>query len=240
MLITFGCSLTLDNYKKTWANILAEKLHCKLLNLAQRGSGIDFITKRLLLYPFKKKDKVGIMLPSADRFDWYVDKNSHVQNEAVSIAAWQNGKSRSLINLNGEMSNSYGFCLSGGWHRGIKKYYYKYYYSELKSRLDFWQNVYTIQLHLKKIKVPYFFTSAYRIDNNIEQELNRSFTKDKTVEKIIKCIDMKNFIWYKDKKGFLDFCHDKNYKFEGHYPVEEAHNTFVNEILLKSAKKILF
>jgi hypothetical protein len=232
-LITLGCSYTKDFYQKTWADYLAEKLSYELINLAQRGAGLDFVVKRLLHFNLDVKNStVVIMLPSADRFDWYVDKGSPLQLEALKIASWQNGKEPNLVSLDGEINKDHGFCLSGGNYRGIKKYWFKYFYTELKAELDFWNNVLFLQLYLNNVGVPYFFTSAHNLDQLVEEENNLGKSKV-SCNNIISKIDKNKFILGENNIGFLDFCKKNKFEFIETHPVEAAHKKFVEEIMIK-------
>lgn len=238
-LITAGCSLTLDNYQKTWPDYLAEKLSYKLINLAQRGAGLDFIVKRIMQYEIDSKNSlVAIMLPSADRFDWFIDFGSPLQKDALDIASWQDGKKPSLVLPTGEKNLNSGYCLSGGQHRGIKKYWFKYFYSESKAEIDFWHNVFFLQLYLEKCKVKYFFTSAYDLNQLIEQKINLGKTKNLNISMINK-IDQTKFILYKEKIGFLNFCKQNNFEFDGH-PNTFAHLNFVENVIIPKLNEKLF
>lgn len=232
-LVALGCSLTKDNYQKTWADYLSEKLNLPLQNIAARGAGLDYLSKRLLTFDLKSSDLVAIMLPSADRFDWFLDDDSPIKCNAVSISSWQNGKGPGLVDLNGSDVDGFGFSLTGGNHRGYKKYWYKYFYSQTKAELDYWAYVTTIQNFLEVKKIKYFFTSAYDKDFLIENFKNVSDT-NKSYEKILKNINFDNFIYYKSQYGFLTFCRENNFPLiiNDHYPETVAHEKF-SEYLCK-------
>jgi hypothetical protein len=94
-LIACGCSFTIDNYQNTWPNFLSEELNVELINIAARGAGLDFISKRLITYISKNKQadiSVAVMLPSADRFDLYVDEGNPQKIDFLNISGWQGGK----------------------------------------------------------------------------------------------------------------------------------------------------
>jgi hypothetical protein len=233
-LITFGCSLTIDFYQKTWPHYLAKKLSYNLINLAQRGAGLDYIVKRLVQEKINPENSlVAIMLPSADRFDWFIDLESPLQKEAVSIASWQDGKEPYLILPSGEKSLKNGYCLSGGQHRGIKKTWFKYFYSEAKAELDLWNHVLFLQLYLSSCKIKYFFTSAYDLDQLIEQKINKGKSQNLSFSFISK-LDKTKFIMYKESTGFLNFCKHKQLNFDtaDQYPDTTAHLQFVEDVLM--------
>ena len=239
-LITFGCSLTFDCYQKTWADYLAEKLSYNLINLAQRGAGLDFIVKRLTHENINPTESlVAIMLPSADRFDWFIEKGSPLQKEAIDIASWQDGKNPFLILPTGEKSLENGYCLSGGHHRGMKKYWFKYFYSETKTELDFWHNVLFLQLYLNELGIKYFFTSAYDLNQLIEQEINKGKSKNLSISLISK-MDKTKFILYKEEIGFLNFCKSNNLEFDekNQHPNTSAHLNFVENVIIPKLKYI--
>ena len=225
-LVALGCSLTLDNFQKTWPDYLAEHLNLQCDNLGARGAGMDFIKNRLLSYRLISSDIVIIMLPSADRFDWYIDQGNPLQQNALNIASWQNGKHGDFVQLDGSLSDSSGFVLSGGEHRGEKRTWYKYFYSEYKASLDFWNSVYFLELYLKNKNIKYRFTSAYDKNQLIEQPINCGTDQDVTSIPAIRKIDFRNFIYYKNDKGFLSFTSEHKFEFVDHYPVTNAHKKF--------------
>ncbi len=225
-LIALGCSFTLDNYQKTWADYLAEHLNLRLDNLGARGAGMDFVTNRLLSYRLISSDTVIIMLPSADRFDWYIDQGNPLQQNAINIASWQNGEHSDFVQLDGSLSNRSGFVLSGGEHRGEKRTWYKYFYSEYKASLDFWNSVYFLELYLKNKNIKYRFTSAYDKHQQIEQSLNRGTDQSITSIPAIRNIDFTKFIYYKQDKGFLSFTSEHKFKVSNNHPVTQAHKKF--------------
>ena len=232
-LVAVGCSLTKDNYQKTWPDYLSDLLNLPLDNIGARGAGLDFLSKRLLSYNLQKDDLIGIMLPSADRFDWYVEDNSFLQEHALTIAAWQNGKFPSLLDLDGNNHQTHGFVFSGGNHRGYKKYWYKYFYSQYKAELDYWANVILIQNFLETKNIDYFITSAYDKDFFIENKMNVG--KINSQNKIIDHVNFNRFIYY-NNKGFVSFSKDNNYSFIKHYPGTEAHKHYA-EYLYQNLKK---
>lgn len=225
-LVSLGCSLTKDFYQNTWPNFLSKKLNLECVNIGARGAGLDFLSKRLLSFDLQIDDFVVIMLPSADRFDWYVEHGDLLSSQALKISSWQDGKSTSLINLDGGISEEYGFSLTGGNHRGIKKYWYKYFYSQEKAELDYWAYVVLIQNFLKIKNISYLFTSAY--DKNFLIENKNNTGKSYFNNKIISHIDFDNFYYYKKDKGFLSFCKKYNFEIINNHPVESAHRNFSN------------
>jgi hypothetical protein len=238
-LVTTGCSLTFDNYQKTWANFLSDRLGLELINIASRGAGIDFICKRLITYLHDKDPtqyKVFIMIPSSDRFDYYVDSDHLLKNDFLKISSWQQGNKPSFMSLDGSLSNDNGYSLTGGWRRGYKKKYYKYYYNKTFSSINYWFNVLYIQNFLKLNNYTYNFTSAYHIDQTIEQEYNSLGEIDYINH--IKLIDFNQFILYQNQSGFLDYVKDKNYEIIKNHPIEEAHENYVDEVLLPKLESI--
>ena len=197
------------------------------VNLGARGAGLDFLSKRLLSYCLEKNDYVAIMLPSSDRFDWYIDYDSPLQKEALQTASWQNGKSPELLDINGNTSLQSGYCLSGGEHRGYKKYWFKYFFSETKASLDYWSTVVFLQRYLESENIQYFFTSAYNKDDLIEQPCNKSSSTNQVISHIKSKIDFTKFVYYNADKGFLDFAKQNNFEyFDKNYPGTKAHKSF--------------
>jgi hypothetical protein len=240
-LITAGCSFTIDNYQKTWADYLAISLNYKLVNVAGRGAGLGFISKRLIL-SLQDEDPnnvlVGIMLPSSDRFDYYVDKAHVLKNNFINISSWQDGKNPSLINLDGTLSTESGYSLTGGEPRGDKKHWYKLFYNPTESYINYWFNVVLIQNYLKLHKFKYFFTSAYNLKNTIEQSVNQNLEPIECSD-LTKLVDFDNFILYKERLGFLDYVKLEGFNIVDHYPETQAHEKFVADIIVPQVNKCL-
>lgn len=77
-LVTVGCSITKDNYQKTWANFLLESIDYELLNIGACGASISFLSKRSILELSNhdpNQTVVVVMLPSSNRVDLYMDQN---------------------------------------------------------------------------------------------------------------------------------------------------------------------
>lgn len=235
-LITIGCSFTKDNYQLTWADYLADKLNMTLENIGARGAGIDFLSKRLIYHTTKNScDLVAIMLPSIDRFDWYIDNSHPLLKNAVKISSWQNGQNSSLIKINGELSDDSGYCLSGGEIRGDKKFWYKFYYNESSMLLNYWKTVYDIQNYLNHKKIKYFISMAYDRDFLVEQKENITGSDDSHLF-FFSIIDWSKFIFYENNRGFLSYVKDKNFRQEKNHPVSESHKSWTDEILLPAIK----
>ena len=233
-LTTAGCSFTLDNYQKTWANYLSEELDHKLTNLGARGAGIDFIAKRVMYHcSHSNTDLIVVMLPSVDRFDWYLDQHHPLRAEGMSIASWQNGTGPSLVTLDGQLSNIEGYSLSGGEIRGHKRHWFKYYYSESSALLNYWTTVYNLENFFKVKKIPYYFTTAYDKNNLVEQSYNQTQNTG-NFSWIFDCINWNRFIFYQTDRGFLSFTQDRNFSVLHNHPVTAAHKSWVDDILLPS------
>jgi hypothetical protein len=235
-LTTAGCSFTLDNYQNTWANYLAEGFGCELTNLGARGAGIDFIAKRIMYHcGHNDTDLIVVMLPSVDRFDWYLDQHHPLRAAGTSIASWQNGQGPSLVTLDGQLSDTEGYSLSGGEIRGHKHHWFRYYYSETSALLNYWTTVYNLENFFKVKNIPYYFTTAYDRDNLVEQAHNQTQTTG-NFSWIFDCIDWDRFIFYQDTKGFLSFTQDQKFSVMRGHPVAAAHKAWVNSILLPNIK----
>lgn len=231
-LLAAGCSFTKDNYQKTWPDYLSYATASHLHNIGARGAGIDFIAKTVMFHSTKDHyDLVAIMLPSADRFDWYVDTGLPIKQSAVSIASWQDGQGPSLVRIDSSLSLDSGFCLSGGEMRGDKKYWYKYYYSESGATLNYWFTVYALQNFLEIKKINYVMFTAYDRDSLIEQGSN-SQNNDHQHRFFYDVIDWSKFIFYQSDLGFLSFVKDHQFAVERNHPVTQAHEKWVQEIIL--------
>ena len=231
-LTTAGCSFTLDNYQNTWANYLAEGLGHELTNLGARGAGIDFIAKRVMYHcSHNSTDLMVVMLPSVDRFDWYLDQYHPLRADGMSIASWQNGSGPSLVTLDGQVNYTEGYSLSGGEIRGHKCHWFKYYYSETSALLNYWTTVYNLENFFKVNDIPYYFTTAYDKNNLVEQSYNQTKNTG-NFSWIFDCIDWDRFIFYQTDRGFLSFTQDRKFNVLHNHPVTAAHKSWVDDILL--------
>lgn len=231
-LLTAGCSFTKDNYQKTWAIYLAEELRYELTNIAARGAGIDFTTNRILYECLKEKyDLVIIMLPSVDRMDLYTDKNHPLKQQYLDISSWQDGKSPDFVALDGQLTKDHGYVLSGGEIRGLKKYWFKYYYNETSALLSYWSKVFLLENFFKTKQIKYKFHMAYDKNSLVEQPVNAS-GDDQIYDCLWNNMDWAHFIFYKNTKGFLSFVKDHHYQIIKNHPESLAHEKWVKEILL--------
>jgi hypothetical protein len=231
-ILTAGCSFTKDNYQKTWANYLADELGYLLHNIAARGAGIDFITNRILHECLKEKyDLVMVMLPSVDRMDLYVDATHPMKQQYLDISSWQDGKSPDFVTLDGKLTKNYGYAMSGGEIRGLKKYWFKYYYNETAALLSYWSKIYLLENFFKNHQINYKFHMAYDKHSLAEQQTNAS-GDDKIHDCLWNNMDWDNFIFFQTNKGFLSFSRDKDFEIIRNHPVSMAHESWVNEILL--------
>lgn len=232
-LVTAGCSFTLDNYQETWADYLAQRLDYKLTNLGARGAGIDFVSKRIMYHCSRNAtDLMVVMLPSVDRFDWYLDQHHPLKDNGISIASWQNGLNASLVTLDGQLSNVEGYSLSGGEIRGHKQHWFKYYYSETSALLNYWTAVYSLENFFKIKNIPYYFSTAYDRDNLVEQSYNQTQNSG-NFSWIFDCIDWNRFVFYQTNRGFLSFAKDRKFDIVNNHPVTQAHSSWVNDVVLK-------
>lgn len=231
-LLTAGCSFTKDNYMKTWADYLAHELGYELHNIAGRGAGIEFITNRILYECLREKyELVVIMLPSVDRVDLYIDENHPLKQNYLEISSWQDGKSPGFVTLDGAITKDHGYVLSGGEHRGLKKYWFKYYYNETSAVLSYWSKIFLLENFFKTHQIKYRFHMAYDKNSLVEQAVNAS-GDDQCYEYLWSQMDWSNFIFYKETQGFLSFTRDNQFDIIKNYPVTEAHKKWVDQILV--------
>jgi hypothetical protein len=238
-LITAGCSFTKDHYQNTWADFLAQELDCNLLNIGARGAGLDFVSKRLMIALNNLEPKnalVGILLPSMDRFDCYVDSAHAAKNHLLGISSWQNGSDPLFVTLDGELSRDHGYCLNGGEPRGIKKHWYKYYYSSTAAYINYWFNIVNIQNFLMLKGFNYFFSSAYDLDQAIEQDNNQD-GQEIEYHTMKQLVDFDQFILYQNQQGFLSFVRDGQYDIVKNHPTVQAHYDYVRQVILPGINK---
>ena len=231
-LLTAGCSFTKDNYQKTWADYLADEIEYDLTNIAARGAGIDFVTTRILHECLRQPyDLIVIMLPSVDRIDLYVDSQHPLKNEFLDITSWQDGAAPDFVTIDGRLSKEHGYAMSGGQIRGLKKYWFKYYYNETSALLSYWSKVFFLENFFKNHNINYKFSMAYDKHNIVEQNTNNS-GDDRAYEFLWANIDWKNFIFDQATNGFLTFVKNNQYKIIKNHPETAAHSAWVKQILL--------
>jgi hypothetical protein len=231
-LVAAGCSLTKDFRQLTWPDYLAQHLNSALVNVAARGAGMTFVSRRLMmcLESYTSKDVlVAVMLPSSDRFDCYVDHNHELRQDFVAAASWQNGSNPSLVNLDGSLSTNHGYCLTGGQHRDVKKAWYKYYHNATAAWIDYWFAVINLQNYLRVRRFQYVFVTAYDLYQTVEQSSNMGYIE---YDDMLNLVDFSRFAFYQHQRGFLSFARDHNHEFVEHYPVTQAHEHFVESVLL--------
>jgi hypothetical protein len=240
-IITTGCSFTKDHYQKTWADYLSKQIkNSQINNIAARGSGIDFLTTRLMFECVTQKpDLVVILFPSADRFDWYLDSEHPLVSHATSVASWQNGKNPTLINIDGSLSDLHGYSLTGGENRGYKKFWYKYYYNEESISLNYWSKIVLLQNYLDNNQIKYCFSLAYDQDDLVEQQIRKKDKCKTDLTWLYSQINWNNFALFNQTQGFLSFCKAKNFDIVKNHPVTEAHQAWTSEILMPTISKVL-
>jgi hypothetical protein len=237
-LLTAGCSFTKDNYQKTWADYLALDLNATLTNAAARGAGIDFVTTRVLYQCTQHRyDLVVIMLPSLDRIDLYVDETHPLRDNYRDISSWQNGTAPEFTQINGDLSTTEGFSLSGGEARGYKRYWYKYYYTEASALITYWTKVYLLENFFKNQNINYKFTMAYDKNMLIEQPKNIRNSISNQYNFLHQAIDWENFIFYNHAQGFLSFAKNFNYDVINNHPVAQAHKDWCDTVILPELYK---
>jgi hypothetical protein len=233
-LVTAGCSFTKDCYQKTWADYLSQELDCDLINAGARGAGLDFISKRLMVLLNSIDPSgvlVGVMLPSIDRFDCYIDSAHATKSHLLSISSWQNGENPLFVTLDGELSTQHGYCLTGGEPRGIKKYWYKYYYNSTAAYINYWFNIINIQNFLVSKGFQYFFTSAYDLDSTVEQPCNQDIHPVEYTG-MMQLVNFDPFVLYQHNQGFLSFVEQQGHSIIKHHPIEQAHCDYVQQIIM--------
>jgi hypothetical protein len=233
-LVVGGCSFTQDYQISTWPYYLARAFNWNLVNTAARGAGMDFVSKRLMVELSNHepaKTQVVIMLPSADRFDLYIDQTNPMFDDMLSVSSWQGNQYPELVNLDGTKSVTKGYSLTGARPRAIKQYYYKYLYSDTQSTVNFWFRVIAIQNYLKVKNFSYYITMVHNVDDLKEgQEFN---TAVDGATDLLKLIDWDRFVFYNQHQGFLDFFHDKNFgTIDGYHANTAAHQAWTEQILL--------
>jgi hypothetical protein len=235
-VIAAGCSLTKDFKQQTWPDYLSQALDAELVNVAARGAGMRFVSRRTMMALEQYSSDsvlVAIMLPSSDRFDCYVDSDHVMRDEFVNIASWQDGAVPGLVGLDGSVTTRNGYCLTGGQHRKLKKAYYKYYHNTTAAWIDYWFDVINLQNYLRLRRFKYVFTMAYDLYHTVEQPVNLGAIE---YDDMLNLVDFSRFVFYQHQRGFLSFARDQGHEFMQHYPVHQAHEEFVQTIIMPKLK----
>lgn len=230
-LVTAGCSFTMDWRQRTWADYLSTALNLQLVNVGARGAGMSFVSRRAMmaLEEFNSNDTmVAVMLPSSDRFDYYVDSRHVLASDFVSDSCWQNG-GPALVGLDGTIGTHHGYSLTGGQARGHKKHWYKYYYNTTAAWIDYWFDIVNLQNYLRLRRFKYHFIMAYDLYQTVEQNTNLGSIE---YDDMLKLVDFSRFVWYQHQRGFLSFVHDHKFEYLDRHPGTLAHENFVEQVLL--------
>jgi hypothetical protein len=230
-IYTFGCSFTKDNYQKTWADLLSDRLQALLENRAERGAGSDFLLKRLFTSTDICPDDslVVIMWPSADRFDLWTDASvPHLVND-INTASWPDGVQPKFIDYHGIYRVDAGFNCNGSVPRGFKHKWFKFFYSAHKATHDWYCNIISSQLYLQTRKIKYVMASSFPLVMPLHYHVGAV----DIVPEIFDQIDQEKFVSNSKHQGFYGFCSDRNTEwFDKNHPKTSAHSIWVDDILI--------
>ena len=70
------------------------------------------------------------MLPSADRFDLYVNSSTPHLQQDIKYTSWPDGKEPAFVDYKGQYNKDHGWYMNGAVPRGYKNNYYKYFYNQ--------------------------------------------------------------------------------------------------------------
>ena len=117
-IIVLGASLTDSNWW-TWKDFVEMDTGCKLVNLAKKGCGNEFMTHSLVKNKnlLDENTLVIAMLTSIDKFDWFVGVNEFNKLLNEKHAPIDFGKHN-------------GFWCTGCWFPGKKQIYHDNFYNE--------------------------------------------------------------------------------------------------------------
>jgi hypothetical protein len=229
-LFVYGCSLTKDNYIKTWADLLAEKFDYKLSNFAERGAGYTYITQKILECDNFDNALCVIMWPSADRLDLYVNSATPHLVTDINNASWLDGKKASFVDYNGGYNNQTGWYMNGAVPRGYKHYYYKFFYNQTTHVNAAWASIVSIQNYLNHKGVKYVMCNSYPLLNLIQ------YQDDGVCDfnyKLYQQINLDKFVKNADVGGFIELAKKNNYPFfNTHYPSTDAHEWYLTNYII--------
>jgi len=236
-IVTFGCSLSKDNYQDVWADILSERIDAELVNYAERGAGYAFISDILVKNIDNLKDSLCvIMWPSCDRFDlWVNNETPHLQKE-LKYTSWLDGKTPKFCDLNGVYSDNVGYHLSGAVPRGVKHIYYKYFYSQESHVNNAWKTIVMVQSFLAMHGIEYIMCSSYPLMKLTQYHIDTP--NDIFNSSFLSQIDLDKFVDDSMDDGFIQFAKRVGSEFfDAHHPKTEAHSLYVDKKILPLLNK---
>jgi hypothetical protein len=232
-LVTFGCSLTKDNYFDTWANYLSAELSLPLLNKAERGAGYDYISDAIVQSVTTIDSPLCvIMWPTADRFDlWVNDAVPHLQDD-IGYASWLDGDNPAFCTIDGTYNKTRGYCFNGAVPRGLKHLYYKYFYTQEFHINKAWKTIVLIQNYLKHNSIPYIMSNTYPLTSMIQYNYDSVMQSEQS---FLDQIDTTYFVDDALSGGFMEYCKKHEFDmFNLHHPKTEAHKVYTNaKIMVK-------
>jgi len=241
-IICVGASIT-DSPWWTWKDYLQIESKLKVINLAVKGCGNEFMINNLILNKNKLNDKtlVIVMFTNIDKFDWFVEKDKFIELQE---------EKHKPINF----SNQNGFWCTGSWFPKDKKIFKDIFYSE-----DYFV-VKTIQqiLILEQLKKIYNFQLILTFDSPIwtytEQEINHITTDIKKYNKnenllLESCLSKiwKNLLDKKyikiSNKSLIGYCIKNQIPWQnethGAHPSPISHYKWYKDILSPEVKKYI-
>lgn len=241
-IISVGASIT-DSPWWTWKDCLQIESKIKVINLAVKGCGNEFMINNLLLNKNRLNENtlVVIMFTNIDKFDWFVEKDKFIE--------LQEEKHKPI-----DFSKKNGFWCTGSWFPKDKKIFRDIFYSE-----DYFV-VKTIQqiLLLNELEKIYKFKLVVTFDSPIwtytEQEIihnvndiTRYNKKENNLltnplSKIWKNLLDKKYIEISDK-SLIGYCIKNNLpwqnEFYGPHPAPISHYKWYKDILVSEVSKYI-
>jgi hypothetical protein len=229
-LVTFGCSLTKDNYFKTWANHLSDRLDIPLINKAERGAGYDYISDAVLkTLPSIDMPLCVVMWPTADRLDLWVNDAVPQLQEDIEHASWPDGIEPAFCTVDG-YSNKKGYYINGAAPRGVKNVYYKYFYTQEHHINNAWKTIVLIQHYLECKNIPYVMCNSHALTQLIE--CNYDSVDDRDLD-FFNQIDLTKFTQEASTMGLLRYRTNNNLgEFSPYHPDTHAHESYVDNMLI--------
>lgn len=228
-VITFGCSITKDNWFDTWAVYLARHFDCRLDNYGERGSGYTFLLQKLLTIKLSTDNFYAIQWPACDRLDlWVNDAVPHLQNH-LPLAIHNEDKGPSFVHYNG-YSHTEGWFMTGTFPRGMKHEYYKRFYTQVAHVNHAWSTVVAVQNILDHAGVDYIMFNAWPMKHPIQSH----FDKNKNFNyKLYRKINFKKFVSNSRNDGFMQFAQRGTYEWvDPAHPGTEAHRDYFKKKIL--------
>lgn len=263
-LVTSGCSFS-DNCGLRWPHYLSKKLNLILKNRGQGSAGNDYISKsvihelcKLLKDDIKPSEILCIVMWSGlDRKSIFINKKETLNFDELLNNVDYNINPvnilKSLPNKQCAFGEDSGYLLGSMTcnfnNKNIKKFKKNYilnYYNDESLAIESYEHFLRVQWfckshNIKLINLTYMNIMHYP-NYFINEKYNQNYKKTglifENVKHLDEMINYEDWIFYKDYFGLYEYTYDNKLSFgsDGLHPLEESHEYYVNNFLIKELK----